>query len=223
MENPSYARQGFTQEMRQLEHELLEMGSIAEGMVANAVESLTRLDPTMAMDVIERDDEIDTRDLEIETQCLRLLGLQQPMASDLREVGTVMKMITDIERVGDLAVDIAKISMKIEKELGHTGFIDIPKISGVARAMFREALEAFVRRDMDIVKDVVGKDDEVDQLYRELRGQLHDHMRTMPEDVVTASWLLLAIHHIERIADHSVNIAERVEFMVTGHMPQHES
>jgi len=152
-----------------------------------------------------------------------LLGLQQPQATDLREVGTIMKMITDIERVGDLAVDIAKIGLKIEKELGHTGFVDIPRISNVARLMLREALEAFVRRDKDIIAEVIAKDDEVDRLYRDLRGQLHDHMRSSPDDVVTASWLLLAIHHIERIADHAVNIAERVEFMVTGHMRQHEN
>ncbi|HRK22884.1 MAG TPA: PhoU domain-containing protein, partial [Fimbriimonadaceae bacterium] len=118
MEGPNYARHAFAAEMQNLEHDLLQMGSMAEGMVAQAVEALVALDPGVAMVVIRRDDEIDKRDLEIESHCLRLLVLQSPTGSDLREIGAVMKIITDIERVGDLAVDVAKIAMKIEKEMG---------------------------------------------------------------------------------------------------------
>lgn len=220
MESPNYARQGFAQEMSELEHDLLEMGSRAESMIGGAVASLVLLDSAHALEVIQRDDEIDERDLAIEAKCLRLLALQQPMASDLRVIGTAMKMITDIERVGDLAVDIAKIGLKIDKELGHTDYVDLPRIAGLAQAMFRGALEAFVRRDLDLVQSVCAQDDEVDNLYRELRGQIHEKMRTDPDQVVAASWMLLAIHHIERIADHAVNIAERVSFMVTGNLEQ---
>jgi phosphate transport system protein len=174
----------------------------------------------LALQVVHRDDEIDERDLAIENRCLRLLALQQPMASDLRVIGTAMKMITDIERVGDLSVDLAKIAMKVEKELGVTDFVDIPKMGSVARAMLRDSMEAFVRRDLELVRKVIEHDDEVDDLYRQLRGQLHERMRSHPDDVVVSSWLLLAIHHVERIADHAVNIAERVSFMVTGRMEQ---
>ncbi|HMS54488.1 MAG TPA: phosphate signaling complex protein PhoU [Fimbriimonadaceae bacterium] len=220
MESPNYARHGFAQEMSELEHDLLEMGSRAESMIGGAVSSLVSLDSAHAFEVIQRDDEIDERDLAIESKCLRLLALQQPMASDLRVIGTAMKMITDIERVGDLAVDIAKIGLKIDKELGHTDYVDLPRIAGLAQAMFRGALEAFVRRDLELVKSVCAQDDEVDNLYRELRGQIHEKMRTDPDQVVAASWMLLAIHHIERIADHAVNIAERVSFMVTGNLEQ---
>ncbi len=215
---PSPIRQGFALEMKDLEHELLEMGSRAEAMVEQAVESLCRLNTSLAMQVIRQDDEIDQMDLEIEAKCIRLLALQHPMASDLRVVGTAMKMTTDIERVSDLAVDIARITLKVDKEFGETGFIDIPQMANTARAMLRESLEAFVRRDMSLVEDVAAKDDEVDALYRELRSQIHEHMKRQPEDVVAASWLLLAIHHIERIADHAVNIAERVAFTVTGQL-----
>jgi len=151
---------------------------------------------------------------------LRLLALQQPMASDLRVVGTVMKMITDIERVGDLAVDIAKIGLKVEKEFGQTNFIDIPKMAKVARTMLHEALEAYVHRDLVRVNEVVERDEEVDALYRELRSQIFENMRSSPDQVVADGWLLLAIHHVERIADHAVNIAERVNFMVTGEFKQ---
>lgn len=202
--------------MRDLEQDLLEMGSRAEAMVSLAVDSLARLDTALAFDVIRRDDDIDERDLDIENRCLKLLALQQPMASDLRVIGTVMKLIVDIERVGDLAVDIAKITLKVDKELGETSFIDLPKMGNVAGTMFRDALEAYVRRDLGLVERVVVTDDSVDSLYRDLRGQIHERMRQHPDDVVSASWLLLAIHHLERIADHACNIAERVDFMVTG-------
>lgn len=211
-----HARQAYTVEIRELEHDLLEMGSRAESQVALSVEALTALDTQLAMSVILGDDEIDQRNLEIEGRCLRLLALQQPMAGDLRVIGTALKMITDIERVGDLAVDLAKITLKVDRELGRPNCIDIPRMAGAARAMFRESLEAYVRRDLERVQTVVNLEHQVDQLYRDLRGQLFDDMHLEPAQVVADSWLLLAIHHVERIADHAVNIAERVNFMVTG-------
>lgn len=196
------------------------MASIAEQMVAQAVDALTSLDTDLAMQVILRDDEVDRRDLAIENRCVRLLALQQPMASDLRVVGTAMKMITDIERVGDLAVDVAKIARKIDQVYGEVGFIDLQNMARHARSMFNEALDAFVRHDSSLVQDVCMRDEIVDGQYRQLREQIFQHMQERPDMVVTDAWLLLAIHHIERIADHAVNIAERVNFMVTGEFKQ---
>lgn len=220
MEHPSHARHAFDQELESLEHDLLEMGSRAEQMVAGAVDALCRLDSQLAMDVIVMDDEIDQRDLDIEARCLRILALQQPMARDLRVIGTAIKMITDIERIGDLSVDIAKIALKVEKEFGTSGCIDLPRIASVARNMIRVALEAFVRRDLELVREVARLEDTVDDLYRQLRAQIFDSMRNHPEGVVVDGWLLMAIHHVERIADHAVNIAERVAFMETGELRQ---
>lgn len=215
-----HTRQAVDDELSKLEHDLLEMGSLAEKMVGKAVDSLCTLNIASAMEVLKDDDEIDLLDLEIENRCLRMLALQHPMASDLRTVGTAMKMITDIERVGDLAVDIARIALKIEKELGDTRVIDLPKIANVARVMFRQSLEAFVKRDLELVQAVIKQDDVVDELYRQMRNQIHESMRKSPDLVVADSWLMLAIHHIERIADHAVNVAERVHFMVTGEFKQ---
>lgn len=219
----SHARQIFQTQITELEHDLLAMGSHAEKMVGAAIDALVRLDPEEAHQVINSDDEVDQIELTIENLCIRMLALQQPMASDLRVIGTAMKMITDIERIADLAVDVAKVSLKIEKELGKTGWIDLQRMGNIARAMVRESLEAYVKRDLELVRSITAKDDEVDNLYRELRGQIHDHMKDYPDEVVASSWLLLAIHHIERIADHAVNIAERVNFMVTGHFQQLEN
>lgn len=212
----SHPRHAYQEELQQLEHELLEMASIAENMIAQSVESLCSLNTELAISVIKRDDEVDRRDLSIEERCVRLLALQQPMAGDLRVIGTAMKMITDIERIGDLAVDISKIGLKVEKEYGDVSFIDLPKMANSARLMFRKAIEAYVRRDLDLVRSVCEEDEEVDEQYRTLRAQIFQNMREKPEMVVSDGWLFLAIHHVERIADHSVNIAERVNFMVTG-------
>lgn len=220
MESGGYARHAYQTQIAELEHDLLEMGSIAEHMVADSVEALRMLDSHAAFSVIESDDDIDQRDLEIEQRCLRLIALQQPTAGDLRMIGTVMKVITDLERVGDLAVDIARIALKVEREYGHSEFIDFPRMANISRQMLRGSLQAFVRRDLELVQEVVNLEEQVDQQYRDLRGQVFANMRSNPEQVVTDGWLLMAVHHIERIADHAVNIAERVNFMVTGRFEQ---
>lgn len=220
MDSSSHARHALEEELQALERSLLEMGSLADSMVTRAVDALCALDVEAANDVVRSDDIVDRLDIEIEGRCLRLLALQQPMAGDLRVIGTAMKMITDLERIGDLAVDIAKTARKVEGDLGTTDFIDLRKMSDVALRMLRLALEAFVRRDLEIVAQVCQMDDEVDDLYRTLRGQIHNRMRQNPGEDVAASWLLLSIHHLERVADHAVNIAERVAFMVTGKLEQ---
>jgi phosphate transport system protein len=213
-------RHHFDEEIGKLEHDVLDMASRAEAMVGKAVVALQKQDAALSKEVMLADDEIDRLDIEIEGQCLRLLALQQPMARDLRIVGTTMKIITDIERIGDLAVDIAKIGIKIGNEMGDASFVDIPKIAKVARQMVSSSLEAYVKQDVANFDEINRMENETDELYRQLRGQIHDHMRTHPDQVVTASWLLLAVHHIERIADHALNIAERVGFMVTGELEQ---
>jgi phosphate transport system protein len=216
MDATNYARQAFQLEIRELEHDMLEMGSLADMMVSHAVEALCALDVPLAVSVMNRDDEIDVRELDIESRCLRLLALQNPMASDLRVIGTVMKVVTDIERVGDLAVDIARIALKIDKEMGTPTIIDLPQIAHHAQRMFRESLESFVRRDLDRVYEVARLEVEVDEMYRQLREQLFADMRRNSDQVVADSWLFTAIQNLERIADHAVNVAERVAFIITG-------
>ena len=196
------------------------MASIVEGMVADAVEALWRHDMERAEQILKRDDEVDQIDVEIESSCLRLIALQQPMGSDLRVIGTIMKMITDIERIGDYAVDIAKAARKIRDEPPVEQLVDIPRLANAARRMLLESIEAFVKRDLQKVIQVCQQDDEVDAIYRRLRTQLQEIMREHPEQVTAASWLLLVSHYLERIADHATNIAERVWFMETGRLEQ---
>lgn len=212
------ARLNFGEQMRDLELAVLDMGSRAEAMVGDATTALARLDVALARRVMTADEEIDRRDLEIEERCLSILALQQPMAGDLRVIGTVMKIITDLERVGDLAVDLARITLKIDRELGETAFLDLASMSVKARALLRESLEAFARRDLALVADVCLRDEEVDQAYRDLRAIVFERMMERPEDVVVLGWLLMAVHHLERVGDHAVNIAERTGFVVTGRL-----
>lgn len=216
METATYARHAYQAQMAELEHKLLEMGSLAEQMMGDAAQALHILSTPLANSVVDRDDEVDRLDLEIEAQCLALMALQHPTATDFRIVGTILKMITDIERVGDLCVDLAKIAMKVEAEFGEASTVDIQRMVTVARQMFRGALEAYVKRDLELVHKVCELEQVVDQLYRDLRAQVFANMQTDPSSVVVHGWLLLAIHHVERIADHAVNIVERVNFMVTG-------
>lgn len=220
MEGGLYARHAYDAELRDLEHEMVAMASIAETMVAEATEALLKLDRNLAMEVIHKDDQIDRLDLQIEARCMRLFALQNPTGADLRLVGSMMKIITDVERVGDLAVDLAKAALKIDNEAGKSDVVDLSKIAGLSRQMFREAVQAFVRRDSNLVQSVSEIEGAVDELYRQIREQIFELMKQEPEEVVPLGWLFLAIHHLERIADHAVNIAERAEFIVTGELRQ---
>ncbi len=213
-------RQSFVQEKTELEQSVLDMVSRADAQVAKAVDALVRLDKHLAHEAMMGDDEIDRRDLEIESSCIRLLALQQPMGADLREIGTILKIITDIERIGDLAVDIAKTTLKVDAELGNSSYVDLRMISEIARQMLRDSIQAFVRRDAELLPHVGQLENQVDSYYRDLRQQIHDYMRSNPDQVVAASWMILAVHHIERIADHALNIAERVGYMITGELVQ---
>ena len=154
MENLTYARHAFHAQMAELEHKLLQMGSLAGELMGDAADALHDLDAAKAKSVVSRDDAIDRLDLEIEAQCLSLMALQHPTATDFRIVGTILKMITDIERIGDLSVDLAKIAMKVEAEFGQSTTIDLQRMVTVARQMFRIALEAFVKRDLTLVAEV---------------------------------------------------------------------
>ncbi|MCU0316979.1 MAG: phosphate signaling complex protein PhoU [Fimbriimonadaceae bacterium] len=220
MENITPGRQLFLNQKEALEREVLEMVSGVDRMMAGAVDALVNLDQQAALDVISQDDAIDRMDIDVEEKCLRLLALQQPMGSDLREIGTIIKMITDIERIGDLAVDLAKIVIKIENELGESSYIDIKRMSIAALDMLGLAVRAFVRKNIDGLDAIIVMEESVDDLYRDFREQVFDYMRRKPDQVVAASWMLLAVHHIERVADHALNIAERVHFMVTGELRQ---
>ena len=213
-------RTQFLEELESLRNMLLAMGSEADRAVADSIRALTDRDISLAEKVIAQDDILDQMDLEIEAHCMRLLALQQPIASDLRLVGTALKIITDLERIGDHAVDIAKVARKLAKVEPSRPLADLPRMATAVRSMLKTALAAFVKHDLNLVKDVVLADDEVDDLFHRIRSDLHAAMREEPEVVVDASYYLFVAHYLERMADHAVNIAERVHYMETGELAQ---
>ena len=217
----SSLRHRFDEELLDVRARLLRMGVAAEEMVRDAVAALVRPDLRLAAGILPRDDAVDRMDADIEARCLRLLALQQPLASDLRFIGSTLKVITDIERIGDHAVDIAKIARRMADEgVFYRPLVDVPRLGAMTGAMLHAALEAFVHHDMARVDEVIAGDDAVDDLYRSMRADLRGTMQRDPSSVVQASHLLFVAHYLERICDHCTNIAERVAFMETGRTPR---
>ncbi len=213
-------RTDFEVQLDEIRRSLLEMGTTVDTMVAQATQALSEQDVDLAEQVIANDDTVDAMDIEIEAACMRLIALQAPVARDLRLLGTAIKVITDLERIGDHAVDIAKVARKLSTDSFFKPLVDLPKMSRAVREMLRNSMSAFVNHDLALVDRVVEADDEIDTLFHKLRDELHQHMRSDSALVVQASYLLFVAHYLERIADHTVNIAERVYFAETGNLAQ---
>jgi len=211
-------RQAFDEQLQELEGRLVEMGRFVESMLEKAVGALSEQDAELAREVIAADDRADGMDLEIEQHCMRLLALQQPMSRDLRTIGTVMKVIADVERIGDYSVDIAKTAIKLADEKYFRPLEDIPRMAEMVRHMLREALEALVAHDLERVARVVDCDDAVDKLWYKVLEDVEKVMQERPEVVPQAAALLLVARYLERVADHTVNIAERTAYMETGRL-----
>jgi len=209
----------FDEELNELRAKLLRMGTATEEMVRDAVIALVRPDRKLAASVLPRDDEVDDMNRDIEADCLRLLALQQPMASDLRFIGAIINITIDIERIGDHAVDISKVAQRMSDEsVFYRPLVDIPRLGELTGAMLHDALEAFIHHDMALVDKVIDDDDAVDALYSQMRADLRERMQQDPSCVVPASHLLFVAHYLERIGDHCTNIAERVAFIETGRL-----
>jgi phosphate transport system protein len=210
-------RHTFDTQLRALEQDLLRMGSHVEGMVDQSVRALLERNSELAEAVIAEDDKVDDLDLSLETQCMRLLALQQPMAKDLRTIGTVLKAITDLERIGDYSVDIARIAIRLLDHPGPLPRVDLAGMTELVKAMTRKTLRAFVDRDVEAVRRIcMEDDDEVDHAYHRMLDELLELMRHDPSQVVPATHFILAGRSLERIADHVTNVAERIQYMETG-------
>ncbi len=213
-------RESFDRELQVLQKDLLKMGMVAEDMVHKALQALANRDMALADTVVAMDDEVDRLNLEIESRCLQLIALQQPMAKDLRTIAAVMKIITDVERVGDYAVDIAKESVKLADRPLFKPLVDIPNMAELVKKMLRESLEGFVTRDLNLIHQMIRHDDDVDHLYKYLFDELMGFMEKDPRLVYQALHLLMITRSLERIADHITNIGERVIYMETGEMKE---
>jgi phosphate transport system protein len=211
----------FEQELAVLTKQVLHMGGQVEGMVDRALAALLDRDGRLAREVIDQDEKIDEEELEIEERCLDLLALQAPVARDLRYITGVMKINSDLERMADLAANIAERA-EVLAEVPPLPFRpDVSRMAGVVKSMCREALDALVRRDANLALRVWSKDDEADRLYREILGEAIQFMRENPERLGETLHLVGALRNLERIADHATNIGEDVIFMVEGKIVRH--
>jgi phosphate transport system protein len=212
------AREHFDEQLEQLDTELLKMGALVEQMLAGAMRALESGDRSGAVEIIDSDNQVDQKERDIETLCLKLLLRQQPVARDLRRISAALKMITDIERIGDQGVDICRIVLDMEcdtaEPLRHVRHLIA--LGRAASAQVSASIDAFVVNELERAQMVIADDDTVNSLFSVVKGELFSWMRSTDEEQGTAIDLLLIAKYFERIGDHAQNIAEWVEYSITG-------
>jgi len=211
----------FDEELTKLKERLLRMGGLVEEAIEHAIEALKDQREDTAAEVFKHEAEINLLDVEIDEMCLRLLALRQPMASDLRFITSAMRIGVDLERMGDLAVNIAEQAVELAKLPLLKPLIDIPRMARMAQAMVRDSLNAFVNRDADLAQEVCCRDDEMDALNHQIFRELLTYMMEDPGTIKRAVALMLVGRHLERIADHATNVGEDVIYMVRGKTIKH--
>ncbi len=217
------ARPTFERELRDLQDELLVMSSMVDKAISRSVDSLKNRDISLARLVIADDQKVNAKRFEIEEKCILIIATQAPLAGDLRIIVAVLNVITDLERMADHCVGIARIAIMIGNEPPLKPLIDIPHMAEQARSMMRRAMDAFVARDQDAANAVANEDDVVDQLYDQVYRELLTFMLNDPRTIDRATHLLWVAHNLERIADRVTNICERVNFLVTGRMEEYKA
>jgi len=211
----------FHEELDALKQTLLAMGGLVEDQIRRGMKALLERDDVMAQEVVERDRQVNTYDVEVDEQCVSLLALYQPAAGDLRFITTAMKIVTDLERIGDQAVNIAQRVLELNREPQLKPYIDLPRMAEQAQRMVKESLDAFVARDTALARQVCGEDSEVDLLKEQIFRELLTFMMEDPRTIPRAIRLILISRFMERVADHATNIAEMVVYLVEGKMVRH--
>ena len=209
-------RNKFREQLSKLNDMLIEMGALIEKSISLAINALEKQDIKLAKQAIAFDDEVNHKEKDIEALCLKLLLQQQPVAKDLRLVSSALKMITDMERIGDQATDISEITLMLAgtpyvKKLEH-----IPQMAEITVRMVTQSIDAFVQKDLELARSVIAEDDRVDELFVTVKNDWIAHIRSGTADGEQAVDLLMVAKYFERIGDHAVNIAEWVIFSITG-------
>ncbi len=221
MERRPHIDRHYDDELRELQHKVLEMGGFVEKQIADAVKAMVTRDSDAARLTIERDKTVNRMDVEIDDLSLRLLALHQPAGRDLRLITTALKITTDLERAGDMAENICERAIELCREPQLKPLIDLPRMAAIAQGMLRQALDAFVREDAELALQVCHQDDAVDQLTDQVMRELLTFMLEDPHTISRALRLIFVAKYLERLADHATNIAEMVIFMVKGKSIRH--
>jgi phosphate transport system protein len=209
------------QELGKLKERILAMGGFVEDAIRKSIKALVERDRALAIQVIDGDTIVNNFDVEIEEECIKFIALWQPTGSNLRLVTTAIKIITDLERMGDLAVDICERAMELLDEAPLKPFIDIPRMADAAQKMLKDSLDAFVEQDADLAMRVCEDDDFVDNLNVQIFNELLLYMLQDPKNISRAVRLSYITKYLERVGDHATNIAEMVVYMVKGKVIRH--
>ena len=211
----------YDEDLRGLRAGLLKMGGLVERQIAEAIEALVNRNVEHAREVIGRDAEVNTLDVENDENAIRLLALHQPTAIDLRFITTGLKITTDLERIGDNAVNICERAIELNDYPQLKPYIDIPRMATIAQTMVKDSIDALLRGDDELAQRVIDRDDEVDLLNYQIYRELLSYMAEDPRTIGPATRLLFVSKYLERIADHATNIAQMVIFMVKGKLVRH--
>jgi phosphate transport system protein len=211
----------FDDELKDLRERVLKLGCMVENATRDSVKALVERDSDLAREVIKRDHLINALDVGIDEECVRLIALRQPLARDLRLITTAMKITTDLERMGDMAVNIAERAIELNEEPQLKPFVNIPKMAELAQSMVRDALDAFVTGCSRLPYEVIKRDDEVDDLTVKNFEELLSFMIQDPKRIPLAIKRTYIAKYLERIADHATNIAEMIIYMCKGKMIRH--
>lgn len=209
-------REGFHKRIKELERDVLDLGEMVITAINRSVEALKNLDAEAAKRVVDNDVQVNKRRWALEDKCVDLIATQQPVASDLREIIAVLSIVRDLERIGDYAEGIGKIVLMHGDHPLVKPLEDLPQMAVKAVAMLRGSLDAFVKRDAELARQICTEDDEVDTLYDKIYHDLLSRMIDNPSVITRATYLIWAAHNVERIADRATNIAESVVYLVTG-------
>jgi phosphate transport system protein len=218
---PLHTDRIYETQLGKLRISVLEMGGLVEQQIAQAIRALVTADEPLARATIARDHTVNRLDVEIDDLCLKLLALHQPAARDLRLITTALKITTDLERLGDLATNIAERALELASEPPLKPYIDIPRMAELARDMLHRSLDAFVREDTTLALSVCAADDAIDELHQQLFRELLSFMVENPDTISRAMRLLFVSKALERVGDHATNIAEMVIFMAKGRSIRH--
>ena len=213
-------RVDFDRDLRALQDDLLELGSMVEKSIDRALDALKNRDLEASQQVVKDDDLIDNKRFELENTCILLIATQQPLAADLRTLIAVLHIAVELERMGDYAEGIAHISLMMGDQPPLKPLIDIPRMAEMATTMLKRSLDSLVNRDVELARQVCNDDDEVDALYDQIYRELLEFMIQDPKTIERATYLLWVAHDLERVADRATNVAERVVFLVTGKMEE---
>lgn len=209
-------RGSFDTGLQLLHDELVKMGSIVEKQIHGSIEALVTKDVQLAEKIIKNDDLVDNLQKEIEDKCIKLIATMQPLAKDLRVIFTTTKIVTDLERMADHAVDISKITKKLKDEKYIKELVDIPKMADMVQKMIRMSIDAYIDSNVDKAYEICKMDDEVDALYRKIFNELIGYMNSNSAFINQASQLLFICKYLERTADHVTNICEWTIYLITG-------